>query len=106
MAPAVVRVTLMRGRDEELSATEDLITHDLQAKINDAFVERGIVGVFVDHLNWYNGGRAYVEGSESEVRRALETMRTDSRLAPYFSRMVIESPPRAPGPNEAGWKPY
>lgn len=100
----VVRVTLMRGRDEELSATADLITDDLQAQINDAFVAQGIVGVFVDHLNWYNGGRAYVEGPEYEVRRALEIMRTDPRLAPYFSKMVIESPPRVPGPNEAGWK--
>ena len=94
----------MRGLEEPLSSTEELVGDELQATINDILVERGIVGVFVEHLNWFNGGRAHVDGPEDQVERALEAMRTDPRLTPYFSRMV-ESPPRVPAPNEQGWKP-
>jgi hypothetical protein len=101
--PGDVRVTLFRGRDASLSATEDLITHEFQATINEVLLEHRIM-VSIEHLNWFNGARAHVDGPDDQVRRALEVMRTDHRLAPYFSRMVIEEASRVPGPNEAGWK--
>jgi len=101
MNQGIVRVTIHLRPEEGLSWDEGLITHDFQTVINDVFVDRKIVGVFIEHLNWFTAGRGYVEGPPDQVDRAVEAMREDPRLIPYFSKTVF-SPPRVPSEHEAG----